>query len=404
MISFPVGLQTEHQPDNVLIFISDSLRYDTLPESIQSLGVTTKAIAPAPWTASSVPSLMTGLYPSTHSVWMFEDRLPERPPLLSQPGDWTAGIDSEKHWLQFESSKKPPIRMLQLDGEQRFSEVEEPFVHVVHDLGPHAPYGFENDEYRTGDYFEEYSDPEQLKQLYTKDAEKSAQYFIDIIEKLKKRNLLDNTLCVFTSDHGELLGERGRLGGKWGHSTPLCPELLEIPMVFVGTGLPEGEALEGLVSGVDLAPTCLSAVGRDTGRVDGIDLWTETPDDDRQVRADVWQRYNALGREWPVYVASSVWDNSGGWVKHRRSALLRAAYYGYDVFVGDYSPASRQSVGIGDIISGMNLWRKTWAKFGSPDITKAEAGDLLDYELTRSAESVQMTNDQKDQLEALGYV
>ncbi|WP_312907603.1 sulfatase-like hydrolase/transferase [Natronosalvus caseinilyticus] len=405
MISRALGELTDvPEYENVLVFISDSLRYDALPDRIRSKGVTGKTIAAAPWTASSIPSLVTGKYPSTHNVWMFEDRLSDRPILLSEPDDWTAGFNSEKHWLKFDSAEKPPIKMLRLNGEQRLSELEPPFVHVIHDLGPHAPYGFENDEYDTESFFEDYSDPEELKRRYHEDTEKSARYFERVLDELDSEGSLEDTLCVFTSDHGELLGEGGRLGGKWGHSTPLCPELLEVPMTFIGAGLPEGEKLNGLVSGVDLAPTCLSAVGRPTGNVDGIDLWTETPNEDRFVRSDVWQRYDALDRTWPVYVASSLWDNEGGWVKHRRSNLLRMAYYGYDVFLGDYAPPARKTAGIRDIISGFQYWGRRWSSFGNPNISQDVADQELADDLVENEESEEFSEEQAEHLEALGYL
>jgi len=404
MATLPLEQMTSGDVENILIFISDSLRYDSLPTEIRDRGVTAKTIAAAPWTASSIPSMMTGQYPATHSVWMFEDRLEERPPLLSEPDGWTAGFDSEKHWLEFEPSQKPPIRMLRLDGEQRIDDVESPFVHVVHDLGPHAPYGFENDEYTTEAFFEEYSDPSGLRERYRRDADRSGEYFQSILERLEDDGLLSETLCVFTSDHGELLGEGGRLGGKWGHSTPLCPELLEVPTVFCGAGLPAGKEHGGLISGVDLAPTCLSAVGRDAGRVDGVDLWSNGGESDRKLRSDVWQRYSAFDREWPVYVASSLWDDSGGWVYHRKSRLLRASYFLYDVWVGDYAPPARRSGGLGDVLSGLQFWSGQWQQFGEPGFTRATAAAELKEPLTRSGSSIAMSDNQREHLEDLGYV
>lgn len=396
--------RTDADVQNVLIFISDSLRYDALPDAVRERGVTAKSIAAAPWTASSVPSMMTGQYPSTHCVWMFEDTLNERPPLLSEPDGWTAGLDSEKHWLEFEPENKPPVRMLRLDGEQRLSAVSAPFVHVVHDLGPHAPYGFENDEFSTSEYFEEYNDTDEIRQLYEQDAEKSGQYFCDILSELKQRDLLSETLCVFTSDHGEVLGEGDQTGGKWGHSTPLCPENLEVPTVFCGAGLPEGDTLDGLTSGVDLAPTCLSAVGRDTGRVDGIDLWSNTPDSDRRVRTDVWQRYTAFGRELPVYVASGLWDRSGGWVYHRKSRALRASYYLYDVFVGDYAPPASETRTVGNMLSAMKFFSGIWERFGEPGFAKEAAASEITDTLSRNSSAITMNEDQKEHLKDLGYV
>jgi arylsulfatase A-like enzyme len=113
-LSFPLGTQTTtDRVTNVLIFISDSLRADTLPRRVAERGVTGAARAASSWTASSLPSLLTGQYPSTHGVWMFSDRLRERPPLLT--ADHTGcdiGIDCETHWVGFESSQKPTIQLL----------------------------------------------------------------------------------------------------------------------------------------------------------------------------------------------------------------------------------------------------------------------------------------------------
>jgi arylsulfatase A-like enzyme len=80
-----------------------------------------------------------------------------------------------------------------------------------------------------------------------------------LLAGLRERRLLDRTLVVFTSDHGEELGEHGRLG--W-HSNTLYDEVLRVPLVVaVPGGRWAGERVARQVRLIDVAPTVLAAVG-----------------------------------------------------------------------------------------------------------------------------------------------
>jgi arylsulfatase A-like enzyme len=48
------------------------------------------------------------------------------------------------------------------------------------------------------------------------------------IEKLKEKNLDENSIIILTSDHGEDLGE----GGRYGHGFYLYPELIRVPLIM----------------------------------------------------------------------------------------------------------------------------------------------------------------------------
>jgi len=67
---------------------------------------------------------------------------------------------------------------------------------------------------------------------------------------------LTNTLVLFTSDHGEYLGKRGR-----SLKMPAVPfeALTRVPYFAVGRGVPAGAVCENPVSLVDVAPTFLRA-------------------------------------------------------------------------------------------------------------------------------------------------
>jgi arylsulfatase A-like enzyme len=82
-----------------------------------------------------------------------------------------------------------------------------------------------------------------------------------ILEALDERGMADDTIVVFTSDHGDLLGSHGGLLQKWYNA---FDEAVRVPLVVKGPGVmasPEGVDLA--TSHVDLVPTLLGLAGID---------------------------------------------------------------------------------------------------------------------------------------------
>ena len=79
-----------------------------------------------------------------------------------------------------------------------------------------------------------------------------------VLDALEHSPFADNTLIIYTSDHGEVLGRRGR----WGKSL-LYGEATRIPMILAGPGLSQGELCETPVSLLDVPPTMTAALGLD---------------------------------------------------------------------------------------------------------------------------------------------
>lgn len=79
-----------------------------------------------------------------------------------------------------------------------------------------------------------------------------------IYQALQKANLLDRTLFVVTSDHGQMLGERG----LFGHGEVLYEPVIWVPLFLRDPErLPKGARFTGLVSLVDIFPTILERAG-----------------------------------------------------------------------------------------------------------------------------------------------
>lgn len=78
-----------------------------------------------------------------------------------------------------------------------------------------------------------------------------------VLGVLEERGLLDDTLVIATTDHGELLGHHQMV-----FKGPLhYDDLLRVPLVARGPGFAAGEVRDDPVGTIDLAPTALSAAG-----------------------------------------------------------------------------------------------------------------------------------------------
>jgi choline-sulfatase len=77
-----------------------------------------------------------------------------------------------------------------------------------------------------------------------------------VLDALDAAGLADDTLVVFSSDHGDNQGQRG----LWNKST-LYREVLNVPLILRGPGIPGGRVCRTNANLVDLAPTVLQAGG-----------------------------------------------------------------------------------------------------------------------------------------------
>lgn len=78
-----------------------------------------------------------------------------------------------------------------------------------------------------------------------------------LVRALDRRGLLDGTVIVVTSDHGEAFGEHG----LYDHPNQLFGELLDVPCVLLHPGGDRGRTYDSIVSSLDIAPTLLDAAG-----------------------------------------------------------------------------------------------------------------------------------------------
>jgi choline-sulfatase len=91
-----------------------------------------------------------------------------------------------------------------------------------------------------------------------------------ILAALERRGMADNTVVLFASDHGEMLGDHG----LWTKSVPY-EAALRVPLVVAGPGIDGGRTSNALIELIDINPTICELAGLTTQN--GIDARSIAP-------------------------------------------------------------------------------------------------------------------------------
>jgi arylsulfatase A-like enzyme len=307
---------------NVILYLVDALRADhlgcygsdravspRLDEFAAEATVFEDAVAQSSWTKAAVASIFTGVWPPSHGVNGPHDRLPDdlstMPELLRNGGYRTAavvgnayvgrsfGFDRGFEHFEFLKHTVGDSSVIHSRVTRWMDQLSpaEPFFLYVHTIDPHAPYA-PPDEFRRR-FADDVGNPEvggvstvralargersasrqmadDLQALYEAEIAFNDFNFGRLVRELRERELFDNSLIVFVSDHGEAFGEHG----AWTHGLDLHDESLRIPLVIrFPRGRNAGSRVRHTVQQADLLPTVLAAAGL-TGHdeLDGDDL------------------------------------------------------------------------------------------------------------------------------------
>lgn len=82
------------------------------------------------------------------------------------------------------------------------------------------------------------------------------EYVGRLMDALETAGQLDNTIVVYTSDHGEMLGEHG----LW-YKNNLYEDAAHVPLVIAGPGVPRAGRIDTVVSHIDLVATLADWTG-----------------------------------------------------------------------------------------------------------------------------------------------
>ena len=165
--------------------------------------------------------------------------------------------------------------------------VESPFFLYLHYMEPHAPYFHPPKhtmqfagEYEGFDFIRD-GNPKPIGKMIYGDgpeyelADRDIQHLIDLyddeilffddvfrslVKELETRGLLEETLIVFASDHGEEFLEHGHIS----HCRGVWNTVTHVPLFFKIPGV-EGRRLDAAVQNLDIVPTILDFLAIDRG-------------------------------------------------------------------------------------------------------------------------------------------
>src|SRR5262245_56013673 len=123
----------------------------------------------------------------------------------------------------------------------------------------------------------------------------------EICAALDETGLTGATSVIYTSDHGEALGERGH----WGKSK-LYGECTQVPLVMAGPDVAPGATSDTPVNLIDLAPTFLSAFGLAETDLPGRSLFEIAREPADPLRSS-FSEYHAVGAPSGAFMLRKGW-------------------------------------------------------------------------------------------------
>jgi arylsulfatase A-like enzyme len=306
-------------PDVIVVLI-DTLRADHVGayggpagltpflDSFAASGVTfTNAYSTSTFTNTVVASLFTSRYPSQHHVASWDSQLgTDELTLATVLGcagyrsygfvanlvlapalGFGRGFDS---WFAFtrydekQSADEVNTDALRFYDQQVLARpwsrwTRRPLFLYLHYMEPHAPYdppesarrdwapappaGINEaeaiDKLMHTERWDDISDDERtyLAALYRAEVASIDASLANLFQQLQRRGILDHAVVVITADHGEEFREHG----MFTHGSSLFEEVVRIPLIISGPGLPSHRVVTDPGSIVDVAPTVLDLLG-----------------------------------------------------------------------------------------------------------------------------------------------
>ena len=109
-----------------------------------------------------------------------------------------------------------------------------------------------------------------------------------IVESLRRKGVLENTLIVFSGDNGLAVGQHGLMGKQ-----SLYDHSVRVPLIFAGPGIPKGRQSDALVYLLDVFPTLCGLTGTPVpDSVEGVSLLPCFRDPAAALRQDLYLAYD----------------------------------------------------------------------------------------------------------------
>jgi arylsulfatase A-like enzyme len=305
---------------NILLISIDTLRPDHLgcygysrPTSpqIDALArsgiVFEQAFTPTTWTLPAHASMLSGVTPYRHGAVVGNSKIASAVPMLAEKlkasGYWTSGLVSgpyvgvrfgfDRGFDAFVERSKNDERELDVYQPLVLNAVdalEPPFFLFVRYFNVHSPFSPEprfnrflreagealaietadlrllRQDLAAGRATVSPRERDRLVDLYDGEILTADFYVDELLRRVRAK--FPDTIVILTSDHGEEFLEHGNVL----HGFTLFDEVLRVPLIVAGPGVPEGQRSSALVSLVDITPTILDLAGLPREGLDGLPL------------------------------------------------------------------------------------------------------------------------------------
>lgn len=394
----PLGDLDVDSIDNVYVYVADSVRYDSVPDRVLNRGRRFKTVSAALCTPQSMSSIVTGRHAPRHGVTWFHDTIDDSIPTVFD-------LETTSGYNEIVWEGRAVRDVLGAPPKVDLETVTPPFVVLEHDNGGHSPYtGY--DDHSTAEMFAELSSVDELRRLYHETIAESTDRFEARLDTLADRGLLQNTLVVYLSDHGELLCERG---GFVGHGLPATPEVVYVPMVFIHESLSPGNG-KTLLRHTDLLPTIRAVIGdkNPTFDVDGESLLGDVEPERPTFAQGIMRapaRYRGTSLD-PNYDVSSIWTRDGGYVFNDTRKRVRPLTAVYDALRSGYTGSFTSGPSTPKkLFNSFDQYLRSERMYGRPSISKPDARERADRIASVSVEASSHSLDEetKEHLAQLGY-
>jgi len=281
------------KPKNIICLIADSINF----KNLKSLGseITpnlheffrhgtscNQAFTQADWTLPAFSSMLTGLHVSRHGVchpgpndFFLNDAIPTLPELLLKQGYKTYGYSTHNRFSPAYGQAKGFERFMfkPFGNEFSYSAIQDVIFHLdahktdpnfimMHVFDVHPPYKpssylkeslmkpFRDDclfyKVRGEKYDSHLSNMEDEMKAKMKEFDVS---IANLFSYLEKNNMVDDTLVIFTADHG--------ISYRHKEKPRLIDERIHVPLLVRGPNIPTGEEDSLIECSVDLMPSIL---------------------------------------------------------------------------------------------------------------------------------------------------
>lgn len=339
---------------NVILIMADALRPDhmscygyarltspSLDAFAEHSTLYRRAFSSASWTIPSGYSLLTSLSAAEHRMrsWgsVFDTRVPNIISSFHKNG-YSVGVfgDQDLFFKNIEQNFSDALEFLTISPDagsatkralQWIDSQKKPFFLWIYYLDPHRPY-------RPGAPYDRMFTARSDTRLPIKKTEKSYEggwnylpemlvenniddpaYYVaqydgairrvdneigKFLTALKEKNLFDRSLIIFTSDHGESLGDHGLY---FNHLYTLFNEIVKVPLLIKEPGQKRAKVVHENVGLIDIFPTICDITGLKKYKgLKGVSLAGSLPRNRFLVSSAA-----PLGREWVTAVINDDW-------------------------------------------------------------------------------------------------